>query len=284
MQVALAGCRKLGNWGIGGAGGRPWDRADKPPVEGLRARGATVSTPAWDDPGVDWASFDTVLIRATWDYHHHRDAFVAWAERVGAATRLLNPAPIIAWNTVKTYLRDLPVPQPETVWIERAEEVRPALAERGWGTAFLKPIVGATAEGTLRFDDASVAEDHVRRLGGHFLLQPYLATVGDVGERSAIVIGGEVTHAVRKLPVPGDYRVQDDYGATDEPATLTEAELELVAATMRALPEPVAYARVDWLTDDEGQPRLIELELVEPCLFFRHGPGAAERLADIVRG
>lgn len=285
MRIALAGCRAVGTWGIGGDGDRPWERDDRPLVDALRARGATVATPAWDDEDTDWASFDVVVPRATWDYHHRRDAFVAWAERVGAVTTFLNPPSIVAWNTAKTYLRDLPVPQPDTAWLERAGDLRPLLAERGWRTAFLKPVVGATAEGTLRFatDEAGLraAEEHARTWlrGGAMLLQPFLPAVGSVGERSAVVVDGVVTHAVRKIPVPGDYRVQDDYGATDEATTLAPDEAALVDAAMAAVPAPVVYARVDWLTDDAGRPRLIELELVEPCLFFRHGPGAAERLA-----
>lgn len=262
---------------------RPWERDDRPLHAALRAAGAQVETPAWDDPSVDWTGFDRVVPRATWDYHHHRDAFLRWIDRVGP--RLSNPAATLAWNTDKIYLRDLPVPQPETAWVGPGDDLAEILAARGWDRALLKPRVGATAEGTLRFDRAQVAaaQAHVAAAGRGFLLQPYVAGVETMGERSAIVIGGEVTHAVRKDPLPGDYRVQDDYGATDGPHSLEPAERSLVEAAVAALPPETAYARIDWLITDRG-PALIELELVEPCLFFRHGPHAAAALARVWAG
>ena len=97
--------------------------------------------------------------------------------------------------------------------------------------------------------------------------------------RSAIVIDGHVQHAVRKVPVPGDYRVQDDHGASDHPHTLSAAEEDVVQRTIEALPAGLLYARIDWLLDDHG-PRINEVELVEPSLFFRHGPHTAEALAE----
>ena len=99
------------------------------------------------------------------------------------------------------------------------------------------------------------------------------------GELSAILIAGELTHTVRKIPVPGDYRVQDDHGGSDEPFEATPVEVELVRAAVDAVDDELLYARVDWLRDELERPRLVELELVEPSLFFRHAPHAAEKLA-----
>ena len=94
------------------------------------------------------------------------------------------------------------------------------------------------------------------------------------------MIEGRITHAVEKRPVAGDYRVQDDWGGTDALTTLTPPEEALVAATLTACPFPLLYGRIDFLADAEGRPALIELEVVEPSLFFRHAPATAEILAD----
>jgi hypothetical protein len=289
MRVALAGCRQVGTWGIGGEGDRPWERDDRALVEAFVARGAEVATPAWDDPAVDWSRFDVVLLRSTWDYHHHRDRFLAWIDAAARVTRVVHPPELVRWNTHKSYLRDLPVPQPSTTWVRDAEALPDALRALGASRAFLKPAVGATAEGTLRFDvDAdgvSAAVAHARAWLSRvdeLLLQPYLPAVETRGERSAIVIAGAVTHWVRKVPVPGDYRVQDDYGASDAPHVPSAAEEALVTAVLPHLPPGAVYGRVDWILDDGGAPLLVELELVEPCLFFRHGRHAAEALADAV--
>lgn len=293
MKVALVGCRAVDTWpsdpNIGDP--RPWEADDRPLHAALGAWDVEVATPAWDDPDVDWSGFDVVLIRTTWDYHLHRDAFVAWAEQVEAGTVLLNPARIVRWNTHKSYLRDLEqrgVRVIPTIWLAPGEppDVAAKARAHGWARAFLKPAVGATAHGTMRFtvDHPERAEAHAAALvqRDEALLQPYLSSVESLGERSAIVIDGVVTHSVRKIPVPGDYRVQDDHGAADVRHVLSGPERALVEATLEALGERLAYARVDWLVDDRGEPCLTELELVEPSLFFRHGPHAADALADAV--
>lgn len=274
MDIALVTCRAVGTWPIAPTPEDPfpWAIDDRPLHAALVARGARVHVPAWDDPDVDWSRFDLAVTRSTWDYHHRRDAFVAWAARV---PRLAPSAEVVRWNTDKRYLRDLAVPQVPTIWLEPGQ----ALPDVPWPRAFLKPVVGATAEHTLRFTDPDLARAH---LAEHptkaWMLQPYVADVETMGERSAIVVGGQVTHYVRKDPVPGDYRVQDDYGATDRPHEPTALEQRFVADVIAAMPR-LAYARIDWLPTEAG-PALIELELVEPCLFFRHGPGAAEKLAE----
>lgn len=290
MRIALATCRDL-----------PDREVDDRPLElALQRRGADVVQPAWDDESFEWTGVDACLIRTTWDYMERREHFVAWAEDVARATRLFNPAGVVRWNTDKRYLRELEVdglPIVPTIWLERGSrpELADRLAERGWTRAFLKPAVGATSRETLRFradaEGLAAATAHLERLlpAEDFLLQPYLASVETRGEVSAVFLDGEPTHAVRKLPVPGDYRVQDDFGASDEPTALTGEELELVRATLASaaerLGEPeLLYARVDLLSGDGGRPLLNELELVEPSLFFRHAPRAADVLAQALLG
>src|SRR5690606_5775203 len=113
-----------------------------------------------------------------------------------------------------------------------------------------------------------------------WLLQPFLARGLEAGEVSAIFVDGEFSHGVRKTPVPGDYRVQDDYGARDEPWQPTPAEMELCRQILGVIPLPWLSARVDLLRDDHGRLVLTELELIEPSLFFRHDATAADRLAE----
>jgi hypothetical protein len=123
------------------------------------------------------------------------------------------------------------------------------------------------------------------------MLQPFLASVTVRGEWSAIFVDGVITHCVRKIPVAGDYRVQDDFGARDERYEPTAAERALAVATMQVVHahagpcpgadgRPLLYGRTDFLWADDGSCVLTELELVEPSLFFRHSPAAAATLAD----
>lgn len=283
MKIALASCSELPGWEVD----------DLPLHLALNERGATVEQPPWDAPDVRWEAFDAVLLRTTWDYMERREEFCAWAAAVSAQTRLFNPAEIIVWNTTKTYLRDLEaagVPIAPTVWFNACEEVNVAkiCRQRGWERGFIKPVVGATARETLRFagDDSGFAQAqaHLNRTlaAEAMMLQPYLARVETEGEVSAIYIDGKVSHCVRKLPVKGDYRVQDDFGASDFPETLSSDALDVCHAAVAAIPAdhaPLLYVRVDLLRTDDGRYVLTELEATEPSLFFRHSETAAATLA-----
>lgn len=275
MRLALATCATVPDWEVD----------DRVFHVALAARGIDAQQIVWDNPKADWTAFDAVLIRTTWDYQEKRDAFVAWAE--GLTVPLYNPADIVRWNTHKSYLRDLEacgVPIVPTEWLARgtSPDIASLCVERGWRRAFLKPCVGATARETLRFEAGEpAAEHHARRLLANedLMLQPYLSSVETEGELSAIFIDGELTHSVRKVPVPGDYRVQDDFGAKD--CAIDFPDVALARRTIDAVGRTLLYARADFLVADDGL-QLTELELVEPSLFFRHARHTAERLADAV--
>lgn len=288
VRIALATQRDLPDW----------EQDDLPFHAALRELGVDLHRPIWDDPEVKWHGYDGCLIRTTWDYMDKAEAFRAWAERVDERIPLFNPAAVVRWNLDKRYLRTLErrgVPHMPTVWIEPGApiDVAQTMRARGWSRGFLKPVVGCSAQGTLRFSDTPAeladAQQHLEsRLQGSgtgMMLQPYLASVERDGEVSALFFDGVLSHGVRKVPVPGDYRVQDDYGASDEPYTFTESELALAtharetAESILGLSGPLLYARADFLRADDGTLRITELELIEPSLFFRHDPAAPMRLA-----
>jgi len=268
MRIAIATCRNLPDWEVD----------DTPLFEAFAARDIDAPAIIWDDPGVEWSTFDACLIRTTWDYQHgKREAFVDWAQRTAAMIPLFNPPLVIRWNTHKFYLRELEqrgAPIIPTIWLEAGSSIDlpAALHEHGWSRAFLKPAIGATARETFRIrgegdhDDAQAHVDRLLAAGEDMLLQPYLPRVETEGEYSAIIIDGSITHGVRKVPVPGDYRVQDDFGATDEPWTPTADDQATIDTIIDALPfdHDLLYARVDLIRDDAGALRLTELELVEP--------------------
>ncbi len=278
-----------------------WEVDDRHLHAALQQLGVAFERPVWDDPAVDWRRYAGVLVRTTWDYQDKLPAFRAWVARVAGATRLWNPADVIAWNTHKHYLRELQragVPLAMTHWLDRGTRPDLAALVRTFGgrEGFLKPCIGATARETLRFGaDAAglrAAQAHVDRLLPHedLILQPFLPTVTTRGEWSAIFVDGAISHCVRKIPVAGDYRVQDDFGARDERYEPTAAEravaLQAMAVVQRpggpcpgADGSPLLYGRTDFLWADDGSCVLTELELVEPSLFFRHAPAAGERLA-----
>lgn len=274
-----------------------WEVDDRALHRALAARGVAFEQPVWDDPGVDWGRFAAVLIRTTWDYQEKLPAFRRWSRAVAARTRLDNPATTVQWNTHKHYLRELAhrgVALAPTCWLDRGASVDVGALVAGLGCVegFVKPCVGSTARETLRFaadrDGIAAAQAHVDRLLPHedLMLQPFLRSVLTRGEWSAIFVAGRITHCVRKVPKAGDYRVQDDFGAHDEPfapaaAERAAAEGAFAAACACLGRDDLLYARADFLWDDAGRSVLTELELVEPSLFLKQEPTALKRL---VRG
>jgi glutathione synthase/RimK-type ligase-like ATP-grasp enzyme len=255
----------------------------------LEARGCAAARVVWDEADVDWGSFDLCLVRSTWDYNRKYEQFLAWARRVKAASALRNPADLIAWNSDKTYLRDLAeagVRTVPTVWVELGEEIPlgEVCAERGWtAEVVVKPVVDLGAENLHRVragngEGEAALRNVLERHGA--MVQPFLSSLEERGELSLIFIAGELTHAVRKRPARGDFRVQETWGGTATPEEPAAAEVELAAAALAHLDEPPLYARVDLVSGPDGSPCVIELELIEPNLHLSHHPPAAETLAD----
>jgi len=273
-----------------------WEVDDAPLVAALEAQGVEVSRPAWDAEGEDWSGYDVCLLRTTWDYQERAAEFLKWVEHAGAVTRLLNPLRVVEWNIQKTYLRELEEDGARCIptrWLKRGDRVSldRLVREAGWAKGFIKPVVGANARETFRFandeSDLKRVQGEVDRLlqTEDLMVQPYLASVEDQGEVSAIFFDGEFSHGVRKIPKAGDYRVQDDWGASDEPWTPTEQQLGEVTKILECVEarcspgERLLYARLDFLFLEDEALGLNEAEVIEPSLFFRHSAEAGARLA-----
>jgi glutathione synthase/RimK-type ligase-like ATP-grasp enzyme len=258
--------------------------------EALEARGAEATAAIWDDAGVDWASFDLCLIRSTWDYNGKYEEFLAWTRQVESATALRNPANLIAWNSDKTYLRKLAesgVLTVPTAWVERDSEadLQKILAAEGWNQAVVKPVVDLGAKNLHRAQAGDPAaqqalETVLQRQDA--MVQPFLPSLETEGELSLIYIEGTLTHAVRKRPAPGDFRVQAIWGGTFTREEPEPAHVELAEQALATLGQPPLYARVDIVSSSDGNPCLIELELIEPNLYLSEYPAAAETLAEAV--
>ena len=258
--------------------------------EALRKRGCDAVSVVWDRDEPDWSGFDLCLVRSTWDYHDKHPEFLAWTRRVEAETALHNPAALIAWNSDKAYLRELAeagVPTVPTVWVEHGSgiDLEQALAEQGWVEAVVKPVVDLGAKNLHRVragaGEAQQALEAV--LSRHdAMIQPFLPSLETEGELSLIYINGAFTHAVRKRPAAGDFRVQSIWGGTSERIEPTTSQTEIAERAITQLNEAPLYARADLVTDLEGNPALIELELIEPNLYLGTNPGSAVQLASAV--
>ncbi|CAB4932984.1 unannotated protein [freshwater metagenome] len=255
-------------------------------VAALAERGVRASLVPWDDRR-DWSGVPLVLCRTPWDYVGRAEEFLAWARSTGEATRLLNPAGLIGWNLHKRYLAELAergVPVvPTTVLRRSASASSRAAALAVDGDAVIKPAISGGAMGTVRVPARTdEARDHLTGLlrDGDALVQPYLPEV-EGGEVSLVLFAGGFSHAVRKQPAAGDFRVQEEHGGVVLPHEPTAAELAVARRVLEALPWPSTYARIDLVTTADG-PLLMEAELIEPELFLRAVPEAAGRFADVL--
>lgn len=302
MKIALATCAALPDL----------DPDDTPLVEALRAHGASVDVCVWDDPAVLWGSYSLVVVRSTWDYAAHRSEFVAWAKRVSRMTRLCNPYPVVRWNSDKHYLAELDaagVRVVPTQWLEPERH----LSGRALHTRFpadgdfvIKPAISAGSVDTGRYTaiDATsrgLAIMHAKRLLSDertVMVQRYLPSVDTQGEHAHIFISGTYSHSVVKaalldgpdVGVDGIYRpetispFEPDQAEIDAARHVVTTAGRLLAEADGGVPvqsEPFLYARVDLVQDDDG-PLLLELEMIEPSLFFGHAPGSLEVFVDAV--
>lgn len=255
-------------------------------LDALRRRDVDAEPAIWEDSLYAWERADRVVIRSAWDYSWRREAFLAWADRVGE--RLRNTPTVVRWNTHKRYLLDLAgagVSVVPTVVLAAGSTVRldAVLDEHGWDDAVVKAAVGQSGRYARRITRGDTAgQDHAGRVLARedLLVQPFLPGIYTTGELSVVFVGDQCSHAVRKRAAPGDFRVHDDYGGSVTREEPDQAVLALAEAALRAAGEPLLYGRVDVVHGLDGTPMVMELELVEPELFFSHAPEAAELLAD----
>src|SRR5215204_2939772 len=255
--------------------------------EALEACGAEARSVVWDKEGSSWESVDLCLVRSTWDYHEKHEQFLAWNREVAGAAMLHNPPDMIAWNSEKSYLRELNgagVPTVPTVWVDRGSstDVEALIGREGWEEAVIKPVVdlGAKNLHRVRSGEGGAQEALAAVLARHnAMVQPFLPSLEEQGETSLIYVDGNFSHAVRKRPASGDFRVQSIWGGTVERAEPAAEQIEVAEAALAFLGEPPLYARVDLVEDLDGSPVLIEFELIEPNLYLVTHPPAAETLA-----
>jgi glutathione synthase/RimK-type ligase-like ATP-grasp enzyme len=255
-------------------------------LDALEDAGLDGSMCVWNDPSIQWANFDLTVIRSTWDYTRDREGYLSWARGI---ERLLNPYPIIEYSTDKHYLADLERRShrvvPSSFCDVGAEPMFPS------GRFVVKPTVGAGSIDAEKYgpDDHERAAAHVRALhasGRDAMIQPYIESIDEDGERALVFIDGAFSHAMTKgamLNTAADdrdalFRREQMSRADAEPDAVAFGESVLREEPFRAL----LYARVDLVKVPEGWA-IMELELVEPSLFLAYEESASRHLAEAIR-
>ncbi|MDF0545233.1 hypothetical protein PX699_23035 [Sphingobium sp. H39-3-25] len=253
----------------------------------------------WDDGSVQWSSFDAVVLRSPWDYTERLPEFLAWCQTVAARTVLQNPPTAVRWSLDKHYLGDLEalgVAVVPTHFIQPSTDLPDCLREYLYQNPtvedfVIKPAIGCYSKGVHRYSRRNVdkAEEHVAALlsdGATAIVQPYLKKIDQEGETNLIYFNGEYSHAIRKgalLDADGTVNVPtNDFRApriaSQDERAVAEAALSATAVKLQ-LDRPLLYARIDLIRDQDGSPRLLELEIAEPSLSLQFAEGGAERFA-----
>jgi glutathione synthase/RimK-type ligase-like ATP-grasp enzyme len=256
--------------------------------EALERRGIRVRVAPWSDVSVSWGDSTLTVFRSTWDYFHRTSEFEAWLERVEAVTVLINDVGLVRWNMHKRYLADIErdgVAVVPTVFVNRyaGKNLMELCGSRGWNEIVMKPCVAGSAFGARRFDLNDAAEDacsYLRELvlDRDAMIQPFMNEVESEGERSLVYIDGVFSHAARKAPfsagAAGGQSLESVHHALPE-------EVDFGYRVLDVLPQKPLYARVD-VVPAAGRLLVMEVELIEPVLFFRFAPDAADSLAEVL--
>jgi len=271
-------------------------------INALKERGITSSTESWDDPQTDWNKPDLCIHRNS-PYILEPDKFLEWAKELENIKPVWNSYKVTAWNLHKGYIIDLydaGVPVPPTIMIKQDfdEPLQYYLEELDWEEIILKPTITGGSLGLQRFKKGSLgAEEHFRKINktgftqtipairefnllpSDTLVQEYQPEIVTAGEVSLIYFGGEYSHAVIKKVKSGDFRAHPVWGASVESYKASREEIDVADAALAVAGDFIHFARVDLLNTRNG-PVIIELELIEPWLFFDHFPETVNSFAD----
>lgn len=255
----------------------------------FNAKGWDVSAPSWHDQSVDYNQFDAVIVRSTWDYQQMPQAFVECLTRIENSTaKLENDYQLMLWNIEKTYLKDLQqqgVPVVDTTWTTGFDvaEVMAQFDAFKCDELIVKPVLSANADDTYRLTREGVAEQSgllIERFTDRaMMIQPFLPVIVEEGEYSLFYFDSDYSHAILKTPQQGDFRVQEEHGGQLLSITPDNSMLEAAQKALAAMPQSALYARVDLVRTNTGWA-VMELELIEPSLYFNLDEASPQRFVD----
>jgi glutathione synthase/RimK-type ligase-like ATP-grasp enzyme len=253
----------------------------------FKQRGINAEAAIWDDPAIDWKKFDALVIRNTWDYYTKSDAFISWLKYIrDNKIMMFNSAEVVLQNIHKFYLRDFEkqgiriIP---TIFSDRRESVSlDTLKQKQWNTVVIKPAISAGSYQTKTYSLNELSQQSLDEVlsGNDWLIQPFLPEI-EQGELSMIFINGKFSHAAVKKPKEGDFRVQRQYGGKYQRIDPDASLLTVARNVIAQIPQQLLYARVDGVMIN-NEFHLMELELIEPDLYFELDEGIKTRFVSAI--
>jgi len=257
---------------------------DKLTFPALKKLGFEAVEIPWDTPNVDWSKYAAVVIRSTWDYQNRLEEFLDVLRTISdSGTPLMNDLETVRWNIHKSYLTDLQrkgVPIVPTLWRTRLTSLDSLFDELKTNEIVVKPAIGANADATFRLsrtcDSASTLAAFADR---ECMIQPFLPSIVTEGEYSLFYFAHEFSHAIVKRPASGDFRVQEEHGGVIEAFNPSKEIRDQGERVICALPHRTLYARVDLVMLPSSEWAVMEVELIEPSLYFPYDEASSQRFA-----
>lgn len=248
----------------------------------LSDQGEEVEAVCWDEPNINWKIFDLVVIRSTWDYFERPEEFKAWLTRLQFIhAPVMNPLPVIAWNLDKNYFdlfaaNGVTIPPYVILKKDANASLHSILELHGWTKAVVKPTIAGGAYKTWMTTGEHADQPQLEELlkHGDVIVQKFVDNILSNGEVSLIYFNKNFSHAILKRPTEGDFRVQSQYGGSITPYSPDDRLLRLGGDILDSIPDDLLYARVDGVVCDDGSFLLMEVELIEPNLFFEYNANA----------
>ena len=267
-------------------------KEDRLVMDGLEKLNLRTIKKDWNDTNFNWSSTKSAIFRSTWDYFDQFSNFRNWLEFVNKQCYLINPYEQINWNLDKHYLLDLQkldFPIVESVFVSKKTQLNleTISKSKNWKDIVIKPTISGAARHTyyLKNDEIKKFQDKWLSLSNNedFMVQEFQKNILSSGEIAVMIFGGEYSHSVLKKAKKGDFRVQDDFGGSVEKINPSLEIIELAEKTVKSLKTMPLYARVDIIFNNDNNPVISELELIEPELWFRFKKESAYKLAEFVK-
>ncbi len=258
----------------------------------LIQKGFEVKIADWEDEKVVWTEFDIVIIRSVWNYHLKHAKFINWLSKIDSdGVEIWNNPQMIKWNSDKKYLDEISksFTSIDSIYISKIQKDLDlmALKQKDWDQIIIKPVISASAFNTVKTTVSQLLAkptiisenlDH-----SDLVIQPFIKEIQTIGEWSVIYFNGKFSHSVLKKPKVGDYRTQPELGGSaliercsDD---IIKTGRDIISYISNKFEIPILYARIDGI-ELNGKFILMEIELIEPFLYFGIDDKATSRLVD----
>lgn len=254
----------------------------------LKQDGIEVEILNWNEKNIEWAKYNAVIIRTTWDYQKRFSEFSDVINKISKDTMLLNPIDVINWNIDKKYLIELQnqnLPTVPSRWFSdlTKENIASCFDDLNQGQGIIvKPTISASSQGIQKIN--SVDELQEQQNEKDWLVQPFIPSIEEFGEYSLLYYSKEFSHAICKLPKAGEYRSQEEFGSSLSAWTPDKEALKLAEHILEIIPKNHLYARIDLIKKpNSNQYYIMEVEMIEPAMFLRFSDNAASNFANAIR-